>query len=295
MTSRFIADPPLPITLGSLAKHLRRMLVSFGWIVWHVITPFKSQPESVDELPEPAVKVTESQVKQCQWIFDQAAGRLVHLEQKAQSTFGLMLFLVPLMSSLFVFVISKPPGSHASLRVIAIAIIGLSAVLLFLGFIAAVRGISVKAIETLFVHSVLDDAGQFREYKEEFHARGLLYCAAMNEAMNDLIAQFVKGAHVLTAASVIAFVVAAVPSIYVFSGLPASPAETKIVGSVNVTSQEVMAMRDELTNLKTEVRNSVSMNIVAEDNLRRLEEKLAKLDGQLTKMRKEMPASTARK
>lgn len=295
MSSRFIADPPLPITLGSLAKHLRRMLVSFGWIMWQVVTPFKSRPESIDELPEPAVKVTESQVKQCQWIFDQAAGRRVHLEQKAQSTFGLMLFLVPLMSSLFVFVISKPPGSHASLRVVAIATIGLSAVLLFLGFVAAVRGISVKAIETLFVHSVLDDAGQFREYKEKFHARGLLSCAAMNEAMNDHIAQFVKGAHVLTPASLIAFVVAAVPSSYVFSGLPVSPAETKIVGSVNVASPEVMAMRDELTNLKADVRSSVSKNVVAEDNLRRLEEKFAKLDGMLTKMRKEMPAGTARK
>jgi hypothetical protein len=33
-------------------------------------------------------------------------------------------------------------------------------------------------IETMFVHAVVDDAGQFRKYNEAFHARGLLYCAA---------------------------------------------------------------------------------------------------------------------
>lgn len=38
------------------------------------------------------------------------------LEQKAQSTFDLMLFLVPLLASLFVFVISKSPASHPTLR-----------------------------------------------------------------------------------------------------------------------------------------------------------------------------------
>jgi len=43
----------------------------------------------------------------------------------------------------------------------------------------------------------------------------LLYCAAMNEAMNDHIAQFVKGTHILTAAAVIALVVAAIPTSYV--------------------------------------------------------------------------------
>lgn len=199
-----------------------------------------------------------------------------------------MLFLVPLLASLFVFVISKSPASHPTLRLFAIGLLGVSAVLLFLGFIAAVRAISVKALETLFVHSVIDEAGQFREYKEGFHARGLLYCTAMNEAMNDHIAQFVKGAHVLTAAAVIAIVVAAVPTSYVFSNLPASPAETKIVGPVNVFSPEVTAIRDDVVDLKADVGKRLSNSRAAGDDLKRLEETFARLDAKLSKMQKAM-------
>lgn len=87
MSPKFIADSPLPTKRTSL-KHLRHLLLSFRWIVWQIITPFNTRPEEIDDLPEPSVKVTEAQVKQCQWIFDQAAARRVHLEQKAQSTFG---------------------------------------------------------------------------------------------------------------------------------------------------------------------------------------------------------------
>jgi hypothetical protein len=293
MSPKFIADPPLPVERTSL-KHLRHLAASLWWILWQVLTPFKSRPEAIDDLPEPAVKVTEAQVKQCQWIFDQAAARRLHLEQKAQSTFGLMLFLVPLLASLFVFVISKSPASRVELRLFAAGLLSLSAVFLFLGFIAAVRAISVKAQETLYVHSVIDDAGKFREYKEGFHARGLLYCAVMNEAMNDHIAQFVKGAHVLTAAAVIAVMFAAVPTGFALSAMPASPAETKIVGPVNVAWPEVLALHDEVDSLKADVEKLLAGGQATASNLKHLEEKLARLDGQLAKIQRAIPAGPAK-
>ena len=219
MSSRFIAEPPQAVKQGKRLKHLWHLLASFGWIVWQAVMPFEPRPQKVDDVPEPAMEVKEEQVKQCQSIFDQAEARRVHLEQKAQSTFGLLLFLVPALASLFVFVISKSPATHATLRLLAISLLGVSGAFLFLGFISAVRAISVKAFEKLFVHSVIAEDGQFREYQAAFHARGLLYCAAMNEGMNDHIAQFVKGAHVLTAAAIIALIAAAVPASVVFSGL----------------------------------------------------------------------------
>jgi len=291
--SPFIADPPLPISRTSL-KHLRHLAASFWWILWQVLTPFRSRPEAINDLPEPAVKVTEAQVKQCQWVFDQAAARRVLLEQKAQSTFGLMLFLVPLLASLFVFVISKSPAAHRALRLFTVELLGLSAILLFLGFIAAVRDISVKAHETLYLHSIIDGAGQFREYNEGFHARGLLYCAAMNEAMNDHIAQFVKGAHVLTAAAVIAVVLAAVPTGFAFSGIPTSPAEMKIVGPVNVSAAEVLALRDEVANLKANVGRLLAGSQSAARDVKRLEEEFARLDARLSKMQRALPAGAAK-
>ena len=284
MSPKFIADPPLPVKPVLLGKHLRHLLVSFGWIVWQAVTPFRSRPEAIDGLPEPTVKVAEAQVKQCQWIFDQAAARRLQLEQKAQSTFGLMLFLVPALASLFVFVVSKSSASHATLWLFTITLLVSSGILLFLGFIAAVRAISVKEFETLYVHSVIDEAGQFREYNEGFHARGLLYCAAMNEAMNDHIAQFVKGAHVLTAAAVIMIVIVAAPASYTFSRVPPSPAETKIVGPVNVSSPDLSSIRDVVARLKVDVAKLLSNGQAAGNDL-----KLR------SKMQKTMPAAPAKK
>jgi hypothetical protein len=288
MTPNFIAKPPLPVKRTSI-KHLGHLLASLYWIVWQIVTPFKSRPEPVDELPDPASDIDAEQLKQSQWIFDQAASRRAQLEQKAQSTFGLMLFLVPALSSLFVFVISKSPAGHATVRSTAIALIVISAALLFLGFISAVRAISVKAVETLYVHSVVDENGQFKQYNRGFHARGLLYCAAMNEAINDHIAQFVKGAHVLTAAAVIAIIVAAVPTCYVFSGVPASAAQTKIVGPVEVSLPDAAAMRREVTSLKADVGTLLVGSRTTTGDLKRLDEKVSKLDATLRKLRRPTP------
>src|ERR1017187_4475663 len=108
MSPKFIAEPPLPVQLGSFGrvmKYVRQMFHNICLIMWQVLLPFKARPEEIDPFPELTTEVTKSQLEQCQWIFDQAAERRDHLEQKAQSTFGLMVFLVPLIASLSVFLI----------------------------------------------------------------------------------------------------------------------------------------------------------------------------------------------
>jgi hypothetical protein len=206
-----------------------------------------------------------------------------------------MLFLVPLLASLFVFVISKSPASHPALREFGIGLLAISGILLFLGFTAAVRAISVKTLETLFVHSVIDETGKFREYKKEFHARGLPYCAAMNEAMNDHIAQFVKGTHILTAAAVIALVVAAIPTSYVLSGLPSSPTETRIVGPVDVSSTEFSDIRADLANLKIEIEKLKASSRAANDGLKLVGKKVSQIDAKISRLQRASPSGSARK
>ena len=295
MSPRFIAEPPLPVHRGSLRKHLRQMLLRLWFIVWQIVVPFKSRPEEIDAFPEPTAEVSDAHVEQCQWIFDQAEERRVHLEQKAQSTFGLMVFLVPLLASLFVFIITRATTSGASIRAVAIGLLVISAVLLLLGFISAVRAVAVKTIETLYLHSVIDEAGQFREYKKAFHAQGLLYCAAMNQAMNDHLAQFVKGAHILTAAAVITLVVASVPTGVMLSSLPSSsPTQTKIVGPVDVSSPELTGVRDDIANLKKDI-GKLSNSNSTDDGLKKLEERVAKLEAKLREMQKAMPARPGKK
>jgi hypothetical protein len=228
------------------------MLSSIRDIVCQAIVPFERQPPAIDDLPEPDVQVTESHLKECQWIFDQADARRIYLEQKAQSAFALMLFLVPLLASLFAFLIKA--SSHTTSRTVAIGFLAVSGVLGLLGFISVVRAVSVKNTETLFLGAVVDlKDGQFRQYDYAFHARGLLYCASINTAMNDHIAMFVKSGQVLTAGAVIALVIAAIPAGIAFSSLAQSATDVKIVTQVNASIGELVGLREEVANLRKEI------------------------------------------
>jgi hypothetical protein len=161
----------------------------------------------------------------------------------------------------------------------------LSGILLLLGFVSAVRAVAVKESETLFLDSVLTEDGQFRKYDEGFRARGFLYCAAMNTATNDHIAQFVKGAHNLSAAAVFLLLAAAVPTSLVFLRAPSSPTETKIVGTVNFSSQELSALRDDVANLRNDIQR-LSNTRASADGFKLLEEKVEQLDAKLSEMQR---------
>ncbi len=295
MSPRFIAEPPPAVQPRALAEHLRHLLRCARYILWQIVVPFNSRPEEIDAFPEPQAEVTDSHVEQCQWIFDQAEERRIHLEQKAQSTFGLMVFLVPLLASLFVFIINRATTSGTGIRTLAIGALIVSAVLLLLGFISAVRAISVKSSETLYLDSVIDKAGQFREYSKAFHARGLLYCAVMNQAMNDHLAQFVKGAHLLTAGAITALVIAALPISFVISYLPTSPTQTQIVGPVEVSSPELSGIREEVGTLKEDIGKLISSSEAAVAVLKPLETKVERIDARLNKMQKLLSVGPGKK
>jgi hypothetical protein len=283
MSSQFIAKPPLPVAQGSLKNHFLQSLRGLRSIVWQIFVPFRSQPEPIPPLPAPTSALTDAHIDQCQSIFDQANERGAHLEQKAQSTFGLMLFLAPVVASVFVFIITKATSSGTATGVVTVGLLLVSLIFLLLAFISAVRAISVKASEKLFIGSVVDDGGQFREYDRAFHARGLLHCAAMNEGMNDHLAQFVKGAQIFSAAAVVPLVVAAVLTSVALFSLPSSPTQTRIVGPVDVASPDIIALRDDIANLKQGIGTLLSSSRATEDNLKLLQTRLSKLDAKLSK------------
>jgi hypothetical protein len=284
MTTQFKAKPPSPVEWRSIPKHFKQSLRSLAYILWQTFVPFKSRPEEIAEFPEPdpGIAISESHVKQCQWIFDQAEERRSHLEQKAQSTFSLMLFLVPLLASLFVFVLGKGMTSRTFAFTLTLTIV--SSIFLLLAFIAAVRAIAVKGGETLFLDAVIHESGQFKKYSEAYHARGLLYCASMNTAMNDHIAQFVKGAHILSAAAVLTLLVAAIPSTKLFT-IPASPVQTQIVGPVNLTLPELTALNNDVAGIKSDIQK-LSTGKVSQDDFRLLADKVSKLQAKLSALQR---------
>jgi hypothetical protein len=112
--------------------------------------------------------------------------------------------------------------------------------------------------------------------------------------MNDHIAQFVKGAHVLSAASVLLLLVAAIPTIAVFLRLPASPTQTQIVGPVTLSLPDLTALRDDVASLKQDVQK-LSNGKVSEDQFKVLEKKLTNLDATLAAVQKRKRAAPTSK
>lgn len=257
MRNPFFANPPKTIGWRSLSGHLLHLVKSIAIQVWQVFVPFEAEPEAIPEFPETAqwTDNREATVKQCQWIFDQAEQRRNQLEQKAQSTFSLMIFLVPILTSVFVYVVGKAKSGF--FRQAIVGLICLAGLFVLFGFISAIRAIEVKSNQTLSLDSVIDSKGAFLQYDEARHAKGLLYCASVNTAKNDHLAQFVRGAHSMTAIAIIFVILAAIPTSLTLATQSEDPARTTIVGTVRVSpasSQFDQAIQDENVKLNERLR-----------------------------------------
>ena len=257
MRNRFFAEPPKAVGLRSSPGHLFHLVKSIAIQVWQVFVPFEAEPETIPDFPETTqgINNAEATVKQCQWIFDQAEQRRNQLEQKAQSTFGLMVFLVPILSSVFIYVVSK--AKTGLFREIVIGLIFLAGLFVLLGFISAIRAIGVKSNQTLSLDLVIDSNGAFLPYDEVRHAKGLLYCASINTAKNDHLAQFVRGTHSMTAIAVLFVILASIPTSFTVATQTGDIARTTIVGTVVVSpasSQSNQVTQDENAKLSERIR-----------------------------------------
>lgn len=290
MSGQFTAKPPPPLWQGSrreIMKYISLMFHRFVYILYHACIPFKPKPEEPETLPTSEDNVDDAQLTQCQWIFDQAEARRSHLEQKAQWTFALIIFVVPLLAGLFIFLF-RDAAPDASGRTTAVVILCVSAILLFLGFISAVRAVSVQVRQALGLSTVINlNDGHFLPYSKSFHARGLLYCAEMNNAMNDHIAQFVKGAHILTAVAVITLSVAAVPAGIAFSKHASSPVRVEVVGPLSLSSVDLASIRDEIVELR-KLLVTLPRDNTEDDRLRLLEGKIPQLEASANDLRDEI-------
>jgi hypothetical protein len=101
----------------------------------------------------------------------------------------------------------------------------------------------------------------------------------MNQAINDHRAQFVKGAQLFTAVAVVGLVITAIPAGLILSRTPSSPSETKIVGAVDISSEELRGLREELRSLKADVQTLLSNRQLSVDRLQDLEPKTATVAG----------------
>ncbi len=235
MSSRFIA-PPIrlfwPRTPRHWIKVLAKRIVGFLYILCQPLIPYESAPREPNApLPEEAGELTDEQLAQCQAIFDQCEARCAHIEKKAQWTFTVFAFLIPALTSVLVFLI-RDPAFRAANGPLSLILLSASACLLVLSFLSAARAIAVHQRLFPHIHAVInEESGAFLEYNKAFHAQGLLYCATMNTAMNDHIAQFLRGAQILMVSAVLVFVSGVIATAFNIAAHVAPPADAVSLGA----------------------------------------------------------------
>ena len=276
MGNKFIAEPPKQSWQNTRWLSCWGKLPNFVQLYLYAVIPFQAMPVGPVDPPEWTSDPDDKQLAQCQSMFDDVEKTRDALEQKAWSTFGFVTFFFPLVSAALVFLLGGP--SHKpTVRILGITFSIAAIVFLTFGFIAILRAVTVKTRQVLFLGSVIDFATDaYRAYDKKFHARGLMYCASFNAAMNAHIAQFVKTAHWLTAASVFSILIAAIPAGLTFMKEAPAVAKTEIVGTVALTSTEFAAIRDSIDKLS----NKTEADRVVTETLLRINDRLMKVEAQ---------------
>ena len=239
--------PAWPRSVRQLGHGLATTVVKFAYILFQPLIPYDSRPaEPESSLPENSGDLADEQLLQCQAILDQSEARRTHIEQKAQWAFTVIAFLMPSLASVLVFLI-RDPALQATNRTLSLVLLLVSAGFLFLSFVSAARALAIRGSEILHLGAVIQaENGDFRKYDKAFHAQGLLYCATMNTATNDHIAQFVKGAHVLLAIAVVTFASGAVSTGLHLTARPAPPLRAEVIGTVSLSPSDLSGLHSDI-------------------------------------------------
>ena len=294
MKCSYITKPPLLLGQGFAAGGIRKQIIRISqglWrILWQTIVPFNPSPEPPAPPPSPAFTPSPEQMEQCQKLYDEVEETRNDLEQKARATFSVISFSTPLLASILVFVFShSTPSTLARYVAIALALMSLS--FLFLSFLSISRAVSVQMRERLFLGAIIDfDQNNIRKYDAAFHMQGLLYCTSVNQAMNDHIAQFVKGAHILTAIAILSFVLAVIPAAVAFSSLAPSATKTEIMGAVQISPESLLPLQNELAKLESEIAALRATNTVSSETVDRLNERVFSLESKVSQQKAITPA-----
>lgn len=168
-------------------------------------TPVEPKP-----LPEPqnALTVMEEHLDLAKSLESSASRRREVLEQKADRTLGVLVFLAPLFVSVVTYV-SREPGQAGVSVVVLFSLTGAG---LIAGFVAAFRAVGIRYSQKLGIKAVFDPTNrEWLDLPRQKYARGLIWCAAWNEAINDHVADFVRSARFYTIAGMFFLIAASLP------------------------------------------------------------------------------------
>ena len=141
----------------------------------------------------------------CVRLAAQSSDRLAKLEQKATTLLSLIAVLAPLSASAAVFVALHSPSGATSQWVLVVECAAF--LLLLLASVAVLRALAIRENEEIGAGGLIDQ-GAVRPHSPDFEARGLLYVAAVRDAIADHVADFVRAAQVFLWIGIAAQVIA---------------------------------------------------------------------------------------
>lgn len=276
---------PLRPNMDRWIKAIPKRLSGLVYVFQPLIS-YESRPgESDKELPEETRDPTDEQLAQCQAIFDDCEARRAHIEQKAQWTFTAIAFLMPTLASILVFLIRDPAFGPVDYPLSFVFLL-VSGCFLILSFVSALRAMKIRAREFLHIHSVIDkEDGTFLEYRKDFHAQGLLYCATMNTATNDHIAQFVKGAHILLVIAVICFASGVIITYFNMTAHMSSPIKTKVVETVSFSPDALSKLYSDIRKVAVADRAAIART---ENQMKLLSDRVVELEAEVNALQNQV-------
>jgi len=184
------AERPARRSFRSLPSQVPFALRRFGYLLAHTLRPYESRgrPPRGLSMKSPSGEFSADHLAMCVRLARQSDDRMGKLEEKATTLLSLIAVLAPLSASAAVFVALHSPRW---LLIVECAVV----VLQFLASVAILRALAIREYEEIRAGGVIEQ-GAVRPYSADLEARGILYVAAIRDALADHIADFVRAAQV---------------------------------------------------------------------------------------------------
>lgn len=265
----FLAEPPRRLTYCQIVKF--KTIWKLAKKIWYftclTVTPFEPRVVSPSGFDDgPYGDISQGQLSVCKSIYDEANDRITKIDQKATAMLSAIAVFIPLMISALVL-LRTSSEVHVFFFVTGI----ISVISLTMAFVAVYRALSIRGFESMFLNVIVDkDTKKVKDISKGDYGKGLLYCASVNQALNDHRADFVRASQTLSMIAVFFLALSATPALYSMS-------------SKNKTQEVKNTGTNTSANIEADLRKlSLSLEIIAND-LGALKEEVADINRNVEK------------
>ncbi|CAM3335802.1 hypothetical protein [Thalassospira profundimaris] len=180
----------------------------------HTVKPYEKLPNVVGDLPMTHKVPSDEQLQHCREMFNEEERRREFLEEKAQKSFNVSIFILTILSSVFVL-FAKEYSGPVWIKNISFSVYSVCFICIVFSFLSSMRAVSVKASLCLGKDAVLDKSThEFLTYNKLMYGQGLIYCASVNQKINNHLTDFVRATQIFSAIAMVFTFIASSPYAY---------------------------------------------------------------------------------